>query len=84
MARRRAQTFAQLLLSTATDKAKTVVQREAEVAQAAGVTIRTLFAWRNGDGIRPHELTVRAVAQALGVDPAVVRAAISASRDAAK
>lgn len=84
MARRRAQTFAQLLLSTATDKGQPIAQREAGVAKAAGVTIRTLFAWRNGDGVRPHELTVKAVAQALGVDPAIVRAAIAASRDAAK
>jgi hypothetical protein len=50
----------------------------------AGVRPWTVLRWRRGIGGRVHTGTVLAVAQALGVPPARVRAAIEASRAAAQ
>lgn len=52
--------------------------------QEAGVRPWTILRWRKGVGGRVHTGTVLAVAQALGVPPARVRAAIEASRAAAQ
>jgi transcriptional regulator with XRE-family HTH domain len=51
-------------------------------ADANGIPRRTLSRMRQGKG-EPHLGTVVLLAQALGVDPARVRAAIAASRAAA-
>ena len=51
-------------------------------AHKAGLAPWTLLRLRTGKGTRVHQGTALAIADALGIDPARVRAAIVASRDA--
>lgn len=51
-------------------------------AKRSGVSSRTVRLLRDKGAARPYRATVAKLAKALGVDPATVRAAISASRAA--
>lgn len=76
-AKRRPETFDDLLNACAPGESFQ------DFAARAGVTDRTLLTFRKGGGVRPHRTTLAAIAGALKVEPARVRAAIEASRAAA-
>lgn len=64
--------------------AKAVTETWEEFSARAGIASRTVWRLRRGmTKGAPHRGTIAMLAQALGVDPARVRAAIEASRAAA-
>lgn len=71
-----AETFADLLDAVAPGEGW------AAFARRAGVSSRTVWRLRRGEGIEPYRGTLHALAQALNVPEARVRAAIEASRAA--
>jgi DNA-binding Xre family transcriptional regulator len=78
MAKRPAETLDDLLADAIQSRATTAF------AARAGISPFTLLKLRSGQTSRVHLATINGIAKALGVDPARVRAAIEASRAAAK